>query len=741
MFNVDRYDPDAQKQKAKRKGDSKNASGRSKRVKPQHGSDSNNSNASESATPASSTTWHVIANEAIEPSSIVAAKSVLPEAFDDLDLLGEDLIAASLEGDKVAAENSTGGSDMAGSTGNAELPLWKNISNSEIQTALALSEMPIEHVAKGWKLVPFLLNNLRRDEYQHFFPIQALAIPDVIASERHAHTIRSSDICITAPTGSGKTLSYVLPILNALATHRDSDSASGSCSSMGDANGAPPSPPPQHQQQQRRRLRALVVLPSRDLATQVYNVFDRYMEGSTLKVGLAIGQSNFVAEQIALTVNVACNQIHMLQNRLSYYDPGNLELALQVHNSTPFASSELTDSSSQSYIPKDGWSNIDVLVCTPGRLVDHLDHTPGFTLQHLRFLVVDEADRLLSQSYHKWIDRVIDATNQASVAAWKNIIDGKLPPLQSTNTYLEPITWRRGGSSGDDTVDQINTNEANTASKVCQQIQLRKFLVSATLTRDPQKLASLRLINPKHFNVHQITTRGEANSNKYSMPATLEEYVVECTAEQKPMVLLSLLVDRINLVTTEDQRKRMTVIFTSSLDSTHRLARLLQLLWGTLHHGSDLVGEFSSASNQQERAELMKRCNDPNHNLSIIVCSDGMSRGMDLDFVDTVINYDIPTLAKTYVHRCGRTARASRSGTAITLVKGGQNSLFYRMRNLIQESQRVQTMLVNKNVISNALHVYRLCIKALREVLGAEANGEIGHRESISSYLPDSKER
>jgi superfamily II DNA/RNA helicase len=89
------------------------------------------------------------------------------------------------------------------------------------------------------------------------------------------------------------------------------------------------------------------------------------------------------------------------------------------------------------------------------------------------------------------------------------------------------------------------------------------------------------------------------------------------------------------------------------------------------------------------------------------------------------------------VHRCGRTARASRSGTAITLMKGGQSSLFYRMRNLIQESQRVQTMNVNKNIISNVMDVYRLCIKALREVLEAETNGEIGHRESISSYLPD----
>ena len=725
MFNVDRYDPDSQKQKAKRKDDSKNTSSRQKRVKHPNQNSASPGNGSTTTT----STLHVIANEAIEPSSLMASKNILPEAFDDLDLLGEDLIAASLEEEDVLPNNSNINNSNNINTNNiatgaTEEQVLQEIPNSEIRTAIALSEMPIDVVAKGWKLVPFLLNNLRRDEYTHFFPIQALAIPDVIASERHAHTIRSSDICITAPTGSGKTLSYVLPILNALA---------------GRNGGA-------------RRLRALVVLPSRDLATQVYQVFARYMEGSTLQVGLAIGQSDFVAEQMALTVDVTSNDIHMLRHRLSHYDPGNLELALRVHNHTsisslssigPIASSS---SSSKPYIPKDGWSNIDVLVCTPGRLVDHLDHTPGFTLQHLRFLVVDEADRLLSQSYHKWIDRVIDATNQASVTAWKTMIDGKLPPLHTicdlnAHTSLEPITWRRGGSSGDDdAIDHINTNESYTASKVCQQIQLRKFLVSATLTRDPQKLAALRLINPKHFNVHQLTTaRGaEGNSNKYSMPPTLQEYVIECTAEQKPMVLLSLLIEHKNSSPPDAKRKRMMVIFTSSLDSTHRLARLLQLLWGSLHYGSDKVGEFSSALNQQDRAELMTRCNDPNNNLSIIVCSDGMSRGMDLDYVDTVINYDIPTLAKTYVHRCGRTARASRNGTAITLMKGGQNSLFYRMRNLIQESQRVQTMNVNKNIMSNAIDVYRLCIKALREVLDGEANGEIGHRESISRYLPDS---
>lgn len=56
-----------------------------------------------------------------------------------------------------------------------------------------------------------------------------------------------------------------------------------------------------------------------------------------------------------------------------------------------------------------GWSEVDILVATPGRLMDHMQHTPGFTLQHLHYLVVDEADRLLTQSYQDWIVKVTAA--------------------------------------------------------------------------------------------------------------------------------------------------------------------------------------------------------------------------------------------------------------------------------------------------------------------------------------------
>lgn len=54
-------------------------------------------------------------------------------------------------------------------------------------------------------------------------------------------------------------------------------------------------------------------------------------------------------------------------------------------------------------------SRVDILICTPGRLVDHISSTPNFTLHHVRFLVIDEADRLLDQSYHGWLSKVLKA--------------------------------------------------------------------------------------------------------------------------------------------------------------------------------------------------------------------------------------------------------------------------------------------------------------------------------------------
>lgn len=434
------------------------------------------------------------------------------------------------------------------------------------------------------------------------------------------------------------------------------------------------------------------------------------------------------------------------------FDPGNAEYLINT-----FSSVESSTSSSlqipESTIPRGGRSAVDVLVCTPGRLVSHLDETPGFTLQHLKFLVVDEADRLLSQTYHNWIGRVIETANSASVAAWNEI--NNLPVDEGGNNQLkvlpfrdspdgcpsyeiDMITWRRGGAAGD--TSSFNTNESSVVASVCRPIQLRKLLYSATLTRDPRKLAALRLVNPKHFDAHSLReSDAGGGTNKYTMPDKLLEYTVECTAEQKPLVLLAILLERLEAASTVKQKptkKSIIAVFTSSIESTHRLARLLQLLWKSAGYGDqDAIAEFSSTLTQKERSHLVKRCGDADDNISVVVCSDGISRGMDIKSVGTVINYDVPGFAKTYTHRCGRTARAGKEGVAITLLKGGQTGQFAKVRQLIDFPERIQSMGVKKSLVKGILSVYKSCLKKLAEVVAAENDGELRPTDAIPTEL------
>lgn len=487
----------------------------------------------------------------------------------------------------------------------------------------------------------------------------------------------------------------------------------------------------------------------------MYDVFQFYATGSDLAIGLAIGQSDFKAEQVALTVDDTC-QIPASMGGISLQaakqrcilDPGNTSHLIDAFSPLETFNSNSSEAILKGDIPRGGRSAVDVLVCSPGRLVDHLDNTPGFTLQHLHFMVVDEADRLTGQTYHNWIGRVLDAANTGSVATWNEIQDArpinnhKVPPLREApngcSYDLDMVTWRRGGMLGDES--PFNTNESNVVASVCRPVQLRKLLYSATMTKDPQKLAGLHLVNPKFFDARYLKESEAGKDNKrYSMPSQLLEYTVECTAEQKPIVLLALLLERLQSAPKEvSNKKSIIVVFTSSLESTHRLSRLLQLLWKAAGYGdSKAIAEFSSSLSQKERSQLVKRCNDPDDNISVVVCSDGMSRGMDIRLVGTVINYDVPSFAKTYCHRCGRTARAGREGVAISLLKSGQVKQFSRVRQLIDSADQVQSMGVKKALVRDAVSVYKACLKKLADVVAAEEDGGLGPTDTIpAEFFP-----
>jgi ATP-dependent RNA helicase DDX51/DBP6 len=627
--------------------------------------------------------------------------------------------------------------------------------------ALRLSQLPIAEVAsnKHWSLPSFLIKNLEADSYQNFFPIQCMVIPDVIESERNAHLRGARDVCCHAPTGSGKTLAFVLPLLTAL--HNESP-----VKSAGSARGL-------------RRLRALVVLPGRDLAKQVYEVFVRYAKGSNIKIGLAVGggkkRADLVNERRSLVVesyNESYQEVRTKDGTFirrrngglvesaaarcrHSFDPTSITAALEAFDGT------LRKDNGLQVIPKmGGQSAIDILVATPGRLIDHLDSTPGFTLQHLRFLVIDEADRLVNQPYQNWVGRVLEASNASNFCNISEYTKSPLEVAPDGMTYIiDPITHRSAGAGGLSKPSlgekDSSSSEAGLISGVLgRPVPLRKMLFSATLTQDPQKLARLGLGNPKHYDANYLKRSAhmleenaggigkhepDAKAGRYFVPEGLSERMVECTAEQKPLVLLALVLDEEKKHANLEQGKgdkgsvNLSIVFTSSVDSTHRLARLLQLLWEAGGYGrASAIAEFSSSINAKQRAAILRRCrsSDPNNRVSVLVCSDGMSRGMDLPSVSAVINYDVPAFAKTYIHRCGRTARAGREGTAISVLKGGQVAKFRKMRSLIDGGLVTETG-VKKDLIKGILPTYKSCVKALKQVIEAEEADEVLPSDTI----------
>jgi len=480
------------------------------------------------------------------------------------------------------------------------------------------------------------------------------------------------------------------------------------------------------------------------LATQVYKVFERYSKGSDLSIGLSIGQTDFAAEQSSLVIgDEQIGESNASRRFRHALNPFNIQGALHAFNGVKdgeclplsgcWTHGDINKQGNLCATPNGGLSAVDVLVCTPGRLMAHLESTPGFTLQHLRYLVCDEADRLLNQSYQNWIHRVVKGASLGPQRLLSNLKDCSVDELNT----IDPVTWRRDQGGVD---KKFDAQKANFDTSVCRPVQLRKLLFSATMTKDPRKLASLGLINPKHFDAHHLKDQikhpdemGTFQGN-YSLPEALRESIVECTAEQKPLVLLAFLLEQAS-IDDQNNQQGIAIVFTSSVDSTHRLARLLQLLYAKANYGeSNSIAEFSSALTQKQRSDLMSQCNDQSNDSSrirVIVCSDGMSRGMDIQSVTAVINYDVPSFAKTYVHRCGRTARARRSGKAVTIMKSGQVGKFMKMRELIDNPDNVLKAGIKKDLVKDAVPLYKKCVRALRKVLEAEEDKELALVEPL----------
>ncbi|KAF2074818.1 hypothetical protein CYY_003882 [Polysphondylium violaceum] len=403
-----------------------------------------------------------------------------------------------------------------------------------------------------------------------------------------------------------------------------------------------------------RRVRVVVIVPTHDLVLQVEKTFQSILRDTDLVVE-SLGVKPFHIEQKLLVKNN------------SYGDTAFYE------------------------------SLVDIIVSTPGRLVDHINETPGFTLKYLNYLVIDEADRLLRQSFQDWLEIVMESTGSTNNNNSDNNID-----LSNNNSNIE---FKDNGEINIIENNKYISKEISPSNHLSwNQFKLVKLLLSATMTYNPSKISLLQLNAPLFFTTTKI------KEIKYSMPSTLKESYVITNAEQRPLVLLNIIKETLLSNLKSNTRKKM-ICFTKSVDITHRLNILLKLI-GQVDSMKFVSEEYSSALTTTERSDLLNRFT--NGEIDILICSDIMSRGMDISDIDVVINYNTPPNITLYVHRVGRTARAGKEGYSYTIVEKQEITYYISMMKKAERSQTLHSLKWKPNVYAPYESSYKLALNQMR---------------------------
>lgn len=270
-----------------------------------------------------------------------------------------------------------------------------------------------------------------------------------------------------------------------------------------------------------------------------------------------------------------------------------------------------------------------IIVATPGRIMDHLEHTKGFSLKNLKYLVMDEADRLLDMDFGPALDKIL-----------------KVIPIERTT-----------------------------------------YLFSATMTNKIAKLQRASLKNPVRVAV----------SNKYQTADNLVQSMMLVSDGYKNTFLIHLLNEYLG---------KSIIVFTRTVAHAQRTSILTRLLGFA---SVPLHGQLS----QTQRLGALNKFKSGKSN--ILIATDVAARGLDIPSVDVVINYDIPTDSKAYIHRVGRTARAGKSGKSISLVTQYDLELYLRIESVLGKKLPKDPSPPKAELDSLHVHVDRALAEAIRQ--------------------------
>ncbi|KAK6115195.1 hypothetical protein DH2020_007464 [Rehmannia glutinosa] len=458
------------------------------------------------------------------------------------------------------------------------------------------------------------------------------------------------DICGSAITGSGKTAAFALPTLERLF----------------------------FRPKNRPAIRVLILTPTRELAVQIHSMIGKLAQFMTdIRCCLVVGGlSTKVSSKLMLanwTVGTVCNGKTL--------DEEVQEAALR---SLP-----------------------DIVVATPGRMIDHLRNSMSVHLDELAVLILDEADRLLELGFSAEIRELV---------------------------YLQTVSI----SVGNTVVFCI--------VKLCPK-RRQTMLFSATMTEKIDELIKLSLNKPLRLSADPSTKRPAALTEEYVIVVHFIDYFnvhgssVKIREDRPKVVRLRRTLEgnqeAVLLALCSKTFTSKVIIFSGTKKAAHRLKILFGLAG---FKAAELHGDLTQAQ-RLDALEIFRK-----QQVDFLIATDVAARGLDIIGVQTVINFACPRDLTSYVHRVGRTARAGREGYAVTFVTDDDRSLLKaivkragsRLRSRIVAEQSIkkwsQMIEQMEDQVSSIIQEEREEM-ALRkaEMEAAKAENMIAHKDEIYS--------
>ncbi|MGL5379226.1 DEAD/DEAH box helicase [Clostridium sp.] len=244
-------------------------------------------------------------------------------------------------------------------------------------------------------------------------------------------------------------------------------------------------------------------------------------------------------------------------------------------------------------------AGVDVLVATPGRLLD-LTNQKHIDLKNVKYFVLDEADRMLDMGMIHDVKKIIS----------------RLPK------------------------------------------ERQNLLFSATMPKEVVKLVNSIVKNPVNIEVQKVSSTVEV----------ITQGVYHISRNEKKSLLLHLL---------KNKDFKSVIVFSKTKHGANKIVRDLE---------KAKINSAAIHGNKSQNQRQLALSNFKQGNIRVLVATDIAARGIDIDELSHVINYDLPDVAETYVHRIGRTGRAGAVGVAITFCDKEESTMLRNIEKVIGKS-------------------------------------------------------